>query len=145
MGAAGLMNSPDNMKNMWDIIGGMSNSLSTTVTAIVCYVFFAYFYLLLQDARTQLLANIEDVTSIYVLPRFKNAEHELLSDVALLAADLRQAAEGILRVQDRFLTAGERLQLAADDLQKMISQRGDDIRVIRESLRQGFRLDKEEK
>lgn len=143
MGAAGLMNSPDNMKNMWDIIGGMSNSLSTTVTAIVCYVFFAYFYLRLQDARTQLLANIEDVTSLYILPRFQKAEPDLLGDVALLSADLRKAAEGIIRVQDRFLQAGERLQLAVDDLHTVISQSGDNIRVIRQSVREGFRLDKE--
>jgi hypothetical protein len=144
MGAAGLMNSPDNMRNMWDIISGMSNSLSTTVTAIVCYVFFAYFYLRLQDARTQLLANIEDVTSLYILPRCKN-DYSMQEDVALLTADLRRAAEGISRVQDRFLQAGERLQLAVDDLQAVISQSGDNIRVIRESVRKGFRLDTEDK
>ncbi len=144
MGAAGLMNSPDNMKNMWDIIGGMSNSLSTTVTAIVCYVFFAYFYLRLQDARTQLLANIEDVTSLYILPRFKYVENTLLGDVAQLSADLQQAAEGILRVQDRFLLAGDRLQLAVNDLQTVISQSGDNIRDIRAAVREGFRLDQED-
>lgn len=141
MGAAGLMNSPDNMQNMWDIIGGMSNSLSTTVTAIVCYVFFAYFYLRLQDARTQLLANIEDVTSLYILPRFKHAENNILHDVAVLAADLRKAADNITLVQDRFLQAGERLQLAVDDLQAVVAQSGDSIRVIRDSVREGFRLD----
>lgn len=144
MGAAGLMNSPDNMKNMWDIIGGMSNSLSTTVTAIVCYVFFAYFYLRLQDARTQLLANIEDVTSLYILPRFNRTEPSLQGDVSLLAADLRKAAENIIRVQDRFLQAGDRLQLAVDDLHRVISESGDNIRVIRESVREGFRLDTED-
>ncbi len=146
MGAAGLMNSPDNMKNMWDIIGGMSNSLSTTVTAIVCYVFFAYFYLGLQDARTQLLANIEDVTSLYILPRFRYTESNLTGDVTLLAAELQKAAEGITRVQDRFLQAGDRLQLAVDDLHAVISQTGDtlrDVRDIRDSVRQGFRLNQE--
>jgi hypothetical protein len=141
MGAAGLMNSPDNMKSMWDIIGGMSNSLSTTVTAIVCYVFFAYFYLRLQDARTQLLANIEDVTTLYILPRFKHAENDILHDVAVLAADLRKAADNITHVQDRFLQAGERLQLAVDDLQAVVAQSGENIRVIRDSVREGFRLD----
>lgn len=144
MGAAGLMNSPDNMKNMWDIISGMSNSLSTTVTAIVCYVFFAYFYLRLQDARTQLLANIEDVTSLYIIPHFKNTEHSIQNDVAYLTADLRKAAEGISLVQNRFLQAGERLQLVVDDLHVVISQSRDNIRVIRESVREGFRLDNED-
>ena len=143
MGAAGLMNSPDNMKNMWDIIGGMSNSLSTTVTAIVCYVFFAYFYLRLQDARTQLLANIEDVTSLYILPRFKYTEHNLLGDVALLTANLLKAAEGITQVQDRFLHVGDHLQLAVNDLQAVIAQSGDTILDIHDSVREGFRLEQE--
>ncbi|MEB4592110.1 hypothetical protein VSS37_14050 [Candidatus Thiothrix sp. Deng01] len=140
MGAAGLMNTADNMKNMWDIIGGMSNSLSTTVTAIVCYLFFAYFYLRLQDARTQLLANIEDVTALYILPRFKHAENNLLHDVAVLAAELRRAAEAVTQIEDRFLHAGERLQLAVDDLQSAVAQSGDNIRIIRDSVREGFRL-----
>jgi hypothetical protein len=144
MGAAGLMNSPDNMKSMWDIIGGMSNSLSTTVTAIVCYVFFAYFYLRLQDARTQLLANIEDVTSLYILPRFKYTEHNLMGDVALLTADLQKAAESIIQVQDRFLQAGEQLQLAVNNLQAIISQNAETMNELHTSVRQGFRLDKEE-
>lgn len=141
MGAAGLMNSPDNMKNMWDIIGGMSNSLSTTVTAIVCYVFFAYFYLCLQDARTQLLANIENITTLYILPRFKHAGNSLLHDVAVLVAELRTAAETINQIQNRFLQAGDRLQIAVDDLQSAVAQSGDNIRVIRDSVREGFRLD----
>jgi len=144
MGAAGLMNSPDNMKNMWDIIGGMSNSLSTTVTAIVCYVFFAYFYLRLQDARTQLLANIEDVTSLYILPRFKYTEHNLLGDVALLTASLLKAAEGITQVQDRFLHVGDHLQVAVNDLQAVIAQSGETILDIHTSVREGFRLGTED-
>lgn len=145
MGAAGLMNSSDNMKNMWDIIGGMSNSLSTTVTSIVCYVFFAYFYLRLQDARTQLLTNVENVTTLYILPRFQHQSNNLLHDVSVLAAELRTAAETINQVQNRFLQAGERLQLAADALQSAVGHSSDDIRVIRESLREGFRLDAKDK
>lgn len=146
MGAAGLMNSPESMKSMWDIIGGMSNSLSTTVTSIICYVFFAYFYLCLQDARTQLLANIEDVTSLYILPRFKQTEgNHLMQDVAKLVSELRTAAETVNQVQNRFLQAGERLQLAVGDLQTAVAQSGDNIRVIRESVREGFRLDAKDK
>lgn len=145
MGAAGLMNSPDNMKNMWDIIGGMSNSLSTTVTAIVCYVIFAYFYLCLQDARSQLLANIENITTLYILPRFQHAENSLLHDVAVLTAELRRSADAVHLIQDRFLQAGERLQLAVADMQAAVSQSGDNLRVIRDSVREGFRLDAKDK
>ncbi len=146
MGAAGLMNSPESMKSMWDIIGGMSNSLSTTVTSIICYVFFAYFYLCLQDARTQLLANIEDATALYILPRFKHAEdNHLMQDLAKLVGELRIAAETVNQVQNRFLQAGEKLQLAVSDLQTAVAQSGENIRVIRDSVREGFRLDAKDK
>ena len=67
MGASGLLSSPDNLQKMGTIVSGMSNALSTTVTAIVCYVFFAYFHLRLQDARTQLLANVKN-TTLYIMP-----------------------------------------------------------------------------
>ena len=144
MGAAGLMNSTENMKNMWDIIGGMSNSLSTTVTSIILYVFFAYFYLRLQDARTQLLANVEDVTSLYIMPRFKVAEAGLSENVARLAADLKLAAELINQIQGRYLQAGEQLQLAASDLQRAVANGGENIKIIRDSIREGFRLDYKE-
>lgn len=144
MGAAGLMNSTENMKNMWDIIGGMSNSLSTTVTSIILYVFFAYFYLRLQDARTQMLANVEDVTSMYIMPRFKMIESSLSENVAKLASDLKLAAELINQVQSRYLQAGEQLQLAASDLQRAVANSGDNIRIIRDSIREGFRLEARE-
>ena len=145
MGAAGLLDSPENMQQMGTIIGGMSNALSTTITAIVCYVFFAYFHMRLQDARTQLLVNIENVTTLYIMPRFQHAENSLMHDVAVLAAELRRSAEAIHLIQDRFLHAGERLQLAADDLQVAVSQSGDNIKVIRDSIREGFRLDEQPK
>ncbi len=146
MGAAGLMNSPDSMKSMWDIIGGMSNSLSTTVTSIVCYVFFAYFYLCLQDARTQLLANIEDATSLYILPRFKSGDSlSPTQDLAKLIQELRLAAETVNQVQNRFLQAGERLQLAVGDLQSAVAHSSDNLQVIRDSIREGFRLDAKDK
>lgn len=140
MGASSLLDSPDNLQQMGTIVGGMANALSTTITAIVCYIFFSYFHLRLQDARTQLLANVENVTTLYILPRFKHAENTLLQDIAQLATDLRRAAESINTVQDRFLHAGERLQLAADDLQAAVGESSANIRIIRDSIREGFRL-----
>ncbi|PID99855.1 MAG: hypothetical protein CSA79_06250 [Thiothrix nivea] len=139
-GAAELLDAPDSLDKMGTIIGGMSTALSTTITAILCFVFFSYFHLRLQDARTQLLANIEGVTSLYILPRFLTTEESRLQDVTVLTRELRQSAEAVRKVQDRFLMAGERLQLAVDDLQNHIGDSYNDLRIIRDSLREGFRL-----
>ena len=89
--------------------------------------------------------DIENVTTLYIMPRFQHAENSLMHDVAVLAAELRRSAEAIHLIQDRFLHAGERLQLAADDLQVAVSQSGDNIKVIRDSIREGFRLDEQPK
>lgn len=140
VGAAELLDSPDSLEQMGTIIGGMSTALSTTITAILCYVFFTYFHLRLQDARTQLLANIEEVTALHILPGFHTTEESLLLDVTALTTELRHSAEAVRKIQDRFLQAGDRLQLAVDDLQNTIGSGGEDIRIIRESLREGFRL-----
>jgi hypothetical protein len=145
MGASGLLSSPDNLQQMGTIVSGMSNALSTTVTAIVCYVVFAYFHLCLQDARTQLLANVENITTLYIMPRFRHVENSLMHDVAVLVAELRTAAETINHIQNRFLQAGDRLQVAVDDLQSAVAHSGDNIRVIRDSIREGFRLDEQPK
>ena len=140
VGASGLLNSPESLENMSTIIGGMSTALSTTITAIVCYVFYTYYHLRLQDARTRLLAALEQVTTLYILPQFRSVEGNMLHDVAALTRDLRTAAESVAQVQNRFLQAGERLQLAVDDLQSHIGQGSEDIRLISDLLREGFRL-----
>lgn len=150
--AEGLLNTPDDMQKMGAILGGMSTALKTTITAILCYTIFSYFHLRLQDIRTQLLANLEQTTALYVMPHFRTTEGSILNDVSILTTELRQAAEAVIKIQERFLQAGDRLQLAVDDLQGQISTIGhslartvetnsEDLRVIRESIREGFRLD----
>ncbi|TXH70637.1 MAG: hypothetical protein E6Q83_05180 [Thiothrix sp.] len=150
--AEGLLNTPDDLQKMGAILGGMSTALKTTITAILCYAAFSYFHLRLQDIRTQLLANLEQVTTLYIMPHFRTTEVSILNDVSILTTELRQAAEAVTKIQERFLQAGDRLQLAVDDLQGQISTIGhalartvetnsEDLRVIRESIREGFRLD----
>ncbi|MCB1622257.1 MAG: hypothetical protein KDI44_16140 [Thiothrix sp.] len=140
VGAAGLLEAPEHLDHMAVIIGGMATALSTTMTAIICYALYAYFHLRLQDARIRLLAGLEECTSLYILPQFRSVESNLMHDVATLAARLTVAAERVTQVQDRFLQAGERLQLAVDDLQHQIGRSGADIRSIRDALHEGFRL-----
>ncbi|HPY39215.1 MAG TPA: hypothetical protein PLM98_01750 [Thiolinea sp.] len=150
--AEGLLNSPDDLQKMGAILGGMSTALKTTITAILSYAAYSYFHLRLQDIRTQLLANLEQTTTLYVMPHFRTTEASILNDVSILTTELRQAADAVSKIQDRFLHAGDRLQLAVDDLQgqiltignalaRTVETNSDDLRVIRESIREGFRLD----
>lgn len=146
VGAAKLLDSPEEMQQMGTIIGGMSTALTTTITAIVCYAFYAYFHLRLQDTRSQLLVNVEDVTMTAILPRYQiiHSEKQLLQHVAELTEELRQAAAMVNNVQDRFLHAGDRMQAAVDDFQTHVKNSSEQMDGIHDTLREGFRLPKQE-
>ncbi len=142
IGAAGLLNSPEGVKEMGIIISGMSSALSSTITAIVCFFIFAYFYLRLNDARIQLLTHIEDMTSMYLIPSVSHTEEDMIHKVAELTNALNQAAEKLLMVEDRFIHAGDRLQQAVNDLHGQVNSAN--IDDIKDLIRKGFHLSEPE-
>ena len=142
IGAAGLLNSPEGVKEMGTIISSMSSALSSTVTAIVCFFIFAYFYLRLNDARIQVLSNLEDVTSLYLLPKITHTEDAMIGQVTELTKALNAAADKLLVVEQTFITAGDRLQSAVNDLQGQVSNSS--LEEIKDLIRKGFHLSEPE-
>jgi ABC-type multidrug transport system fused ATPase/permease subunit len=142
VGAAGLLNSPEGVKEMGTIISSMSSALSSTVTAIVCFFIFAYFYLRLNDARIQMLSNIEDLTSLYLLPKVTHTEEGMVHKVAELTVALNKAADRLLVVEQTFINAGERLQSAVNDLHGQVSSNS--LEDIKDLIRKGFHLSEPE-
>ncbi len=138
VGASSLLGSPESTKEMGMVIGGMSSALSTTMTAIVCFIIYVYFYLRLNASRVQLLSGIEDATTLYMLPKINHSEESLIRHVADLTIALNKSAEHIAQVEEKFIVVADKLQQAVVDLQKGVSQTGMDevIKLIRE----GFRL-----
>lgn len=142
IGAAGLLNSPEGVKEMGMIISSMSSALSSTVTAIVCFFIFAYFYLRLNDARIQVLTNIEDVTSLYLLPKVTTSQDGMIHQVSTLTAALNEAANKLLQVEQTFIHAGDRLQHAVNDLHGQVNNSSLD--EIKDLIRKGFHLSEPE-
>lgn len=142
IGAAGLLNSPEGVKEMGTIISSMSSALSSTVTAIVCFFVFAYFYLRLNDARIQLLSSLEDVTSLYLLPKVTHTEDAMIGKVTELTKALNAAANKLLVVEETFIAAGDRLHRAVSDLQGQVSNSS--LEEIKELIRKGFHLSEPE-
>ena len=142
IGAAGLLNSPEGVKEMGTIISSMSSALSSTVTAIVCFFIFAYFYLRLNDARIQVLTQIEDVTSLYLLPKVTHTEEGMIRQVSVLTAALNDAADKLLTVEQTFINAGRSLQEAVDELKGQVSHSS--LNEIKELIRKGFHLSEPE-
>ena len=142
IGAAGLLNSPEGVKEMGTIISSMSSALSSTVTAIVCFFIFAYFYLRLNDARIQVLTSIEDVTSLHFLPKLVKSEEGVINHVTRLTAALNDAADKLLTVEQTFINAGTHLQNVISDLDTHV--KNNSLEDIKDLIRKGFHLSEPE-
>jgi hypothetical protein len=144
VGASDLLVTAQDTANMSLVIHGMSMALSTTITAILCYLFYGYFYLKLGDAQAHLLAGVEEVTTVYLIPIYAHDKDTMLHEVSGLVHGLRQTAEVMKAVQLNYAEAGVRMQDMIKNLGQQISRTSEDTAVIKRLLRDGFRLPAEE-
>jgi septal ring factor EnvC (AmiA/AmiB activator) len=122
------------------VIHGMSTALSTTITAILCYLFYGYFYIKLTDAQTHFLSGVEEVTTVYLLPRHARDSDTMLQEVAGLVHALREAADNLRSTQHEYIEAGTRLNTVAARLDERMRNTTENIDDIKQLLREGFRL-----
>ena len=140
LGASNIIDSVDGLGNMGMVIHGMSTALSTTTTAIVCYLFFGYFYLKVTDVQTQLLSGIEQATTLYIMPRFTYQTDSMLHEVGKLVRALREAAQNISEVEADFAEAGKNMNILMGNHVRSVDNLDDSINEIKRLLRSGFRL-----
>jgi hypothetical protein len=140
LGASNIIDSADGLGNMGMVIHGMSTALSTTTTAIVCYLFFGYFYLKVTDVQTQLLSGIEQATALYIMPRFTYQTDSMLHEVGNLVHALREAAEKMGQVEVDFAEAGRNMNDMLGAYADSMGNLDENIKEIKSLLRNGFRL-----
>lgn len=140
LGASDIIDSADGITGMSVVIHGMSTALSTTSTAIICYLFFGYFYMKLTDAQTQFLSGLEQATTLYIMPRFTYQTDSMLHEVGNLVKALRVAADVMAKTQTDFSEAGRNLNLLTGSTADRITRLSADIDEIKVLLRAGFRL-----
>ena len=145
LGASNIIDSADGLGNMGLVIHGMSTALSTTTTAIVCYLFFGYFYLKTTDVQTQLLSGIEQATALYIMPRFTYQTDSMLHEVGNLVRALREAAEKMGQVEADFAEAGNHMNEMIGSYADSAANLDDSIDEIKQLLRSGFRLPEPER
>ena len=139
-GASNLLEDLQGTGSMGMVIHGMSTALSTTFTAILCYLFYGYFYLKLGDAQSNVLGKVEEITTIYLLPRFSHDSESLLHQVTGLVSGLREAATGMKQVQEDFASAGDSLDATIGGLAESVARVSGDLSQVKQLLREGFRL-----
>ena len=139
IGASSLMEN-NGISGMGQVIHGMSTALSTTTTAIICYLFFGYFYLKLTDIQTNLFSAIEQITAQHLVPRFSHQSENMIHQLAELIKSLRHTTANMQLSQQQYLEMGSRVNEITSGYDERISGMSEDITQIKELLRLGFRL-----
>lgn len=140
VGASSLLDSSGIFGNMQMVIHGMSTALSTTIIAIVSYVFLGYFYLKLTDVQTRLISRIEELTALYLLPRYAHSEQSVIAEVGGLVRKLHEVVVSMHSSQQEYAEAGRQLHQVATILQQQVAPVSSQIELITALLQHGFRL-----
>ena len=141
LGASDLIDSADaSLGGMGLVIYGMSTALSTTITAIVSYVVFGYFYTRLSDVQVHFLSGIEHLTSVYLLPQYVKSSDDIVHKMGDLIKSVIHAADRLRATQETYHDAALSLQQTIAAYQQQIDNLGLEMQSIKDILREGFRL-----
>lgn len=141
IGASNLIDSAaTGLDGMGLVIHGMSTALSTTITAIVSYVLFGYFYLRVRDVQTHLLSGVEHLTSVYLIPKFVKRGEDIVNQMSGLIKAIIRATEKMTETQEIYQTSATTLQQSINNNKQQMDKLTDDIGAIKLLLREGFRL-----
>jgi len=140
IGASDLLENTVNVSGMGLVIHGMSTALSTTITAIVCYLFFGYFHLKLTDAQTNLLSAVEQVSTTYLAPMFQMEPETTLYEFTGLVRSLQGLVNRMEKSHKLIMRVETQLLKAVDQYQERAGKTDLEMETIIELLRKGFRL-----
>ncbi|MDH3452163.1 MAG: hypothetical protein OEN20_07050 [Gammaproteobacteria bacterium] len=144
LGASNLLQDSEDIGSMGLIVHGMSTALSTTITAIVAYLIFGYFFLKLCDVQTKLIGTIEEVTALHLVPRFQTEPENMVNDVTDLVHALRQVAENMQLAQRNQQQLEEQVNELVEGQAYYLATIASRLTSMRKLLREGFRLPDED-
>lgn len=141
LGASDLIDSAEaSLGGMGLVIHGMSTALSTTITAIISYVVFGYFYARLNDVQTHFLSGVEHLTSVYLLPNYVKSSDDIVHKMSDLIKSVIHAADRLRATQETYHDAALSLQQTIFTNQQQLENLGAELEDIKLILREGFRL-----
>lgn len=104
-----------------NMLFGMSTALSTTMTAILAYLMFGYFYIKLTDTQTYLISRVEEVTATTLLPHFQRTPDTLVKDYSDSIRSAEKLIEQFAQSQQQYQSSVEALHNAATLLSAQLS------------------------
>ena len=140
LGASTVISDSNSLRGIDIVIHGMSTALSTTMTAILAYFLFGYFYLKLLDTQSYVLGRIEHVTATVLIPQYQAATRPAEQNLSEM---LTGTVETIGKF-DTFIRQIQEISAKQDEVfsnfERLTDQNMDLLRDIRGILRAGFRL-----
>ena len=140
IGASDVLENAISATGMGLVIHGMSTALSTTITAIVCYVFFGYIYQRLTDAQTNLISGVEQVTTTYLMPKFQVQTDNVLYEFTGLIRSLQGLVDQLQKSQLGFEATQDQLADTLSLYRDKVDGLDERLENIVDHLRVGFRL-----
>ncbi|MXZ80907.1 MAG: hypothetical protein F4Z15_05975, partial [Gammaproteobacteria bacterium] len=102
---------------------GMSTALSTTLTAIVAYLFFGYFFIKLTDTQTYLISRLEELTATVMVRHVGAGETDTLSGLVEESISLmRELDESRKRHTDAAQELGAAAEILTDKTRPQLDQ-----------------------
>ncbi|RDH88245.1 MAG: hypothetical protein DIZ77_15780 [endosymbiont of Seepiophila jonesi] len=140
IGASDLLENAINVGGMGMVIHGMSTALSTTITAIICYVIFGYFHLKLTDVQTNLVSAVEQVTVNELIPRFHVHTDSVLYEFTGLIRFMQGLVNQMGQSQQAVQEMEEHMLTTLDGFAEQSKSHTRDMADIKHILIRGFRL-----
>ncbi len=140
LGASTAISDTNSLRGIDIVIHGMSTALSTTMTAILAYFLFGYFYLKLLDTQSYILGKIEHVTATVLIPQYQAATRSPEQNLNAMLAGTVETIEKF----DTFIRQIQEISAKQDEVftnfEKLTDQNMHLLTDIRGILRAGFRL-----
>ncbi|MCU7941137.1 MAG: hypothetical protein KZQ87_00500 [Candidatus Thiodiazotropha sp. (ex Cardiolucina cf. quadrata)] len=140
IGASDQLATSINVSGMGLVVHGMSTALSTTITAIICFIFFGYFHLKLGDVQTNLISAVEQVTVNELIPRFQVQTDSALYEFTGLVRSLQELVNQMELSQQTFETVEQRILETLQGYEEKSDTLHNDMAEIKHVLKRGFRL-----
>ena len=140
IGASDLLESSINVGGMGMVVHGMSTALSTTITAIVCFIFFGYFNLKLADVQTNLISAVEQVTVNELIPRFQVQADSALYEFTGLVRSLQDLVNQMFQSQKTLEGVEQNILTTLQSYETRSGTLTTDMAELKNILKRGFRL-----
>lgn len=143
IGASSMFEGSVDSSGMGLVIHGMSTALSTTMTAIACYLYFGYFYLKLTNVQTNLVSGIEQVTTAYLSPKFQLTNDNIVYELTNLLRLLQELTTKMDHSQKQFGAMEHAMAQAVISFKTQTDVFPTHMEELKTILRHGFRIEHE--